>query len=574
MNEEELKKLIDSGETEIIEFKSALNNSFYESISAFANTKGGTILLGVDKRKNIVGVEASDKYLSDLTNRIVNKLSVYPDIETKDIEGKRVFVITIVHSGYPVSYEGRNYERVGNTTREMNSERLKALLLKDKSWDSISDDFSIEEIEGETVERFLRLAVDKKRLSETSLGEPIPIILEKLGLAGDGKLRKGAILLFGKNPQKHFVNLCVRIGRLKGDATIIDDKWVKGNLFQQLEETQNILRQFMSVRYEIREMEREDVWDYPIPALREALLNALIHRDYFDIANFIQIKVYEDRVWFFNRGGLLEGITIEQLKKPHNSYLRNPLIAKVFYLAGYIEQYGSGTVRMVEWMKEAGLPEPEYREEMGGFSVYFYKDIYTEENLEKMGLNERQIRAVRYVKNKGRISNKELQELNEISRQTAARELSGLMKMNILLRHGKTGRDTYYTLIRKTTKNINASQTTQTSRKRPTNDSNNIQSAKDITYKRIKGILEEFVSDRKKSITSGRVMGQIKSAVVHAILSIEDCENIIKQVDVEIHRGRLFPYGPLSKEGMLKRLEGIKNEFKNIKWDENKKRKP
>jgi len=91
-----------------------------------------------------------------------------------------------------------------------------------------------------------------------------------------------------------------------------------------------------------------------------------------------------------------------------------PAIAKVFYLAGYIEQYGSGTVRRVEWMKEAGLPEPEYKEELGGFSVYFYKDIYTEENLRKMGLNEGQIRAVMYVKERGKVTNKEYQQLKEI----------------------------------------------------------------------------------------------------------------------------------------------------------------
>ena len=95
------------------------------------------------------------------------------------------------------------------------------------------------------------------------------------------------------------------------------------------------------------------------------------------------------------------------------------MIAKVFYLAGYIEQYGSGTVRMVEWMKEEGLPEPEYKEEMGGFSVYFYKDIYTEENLRKMELNERQIKAVMYVKEKGKITNKEYQKICDTSERTA-----------------------------------------------------------------------------------------------------------------------------------------------------------
>jgi len=246
----------------------------------------------------------------------------------------------------------------------------------------------------------------------------------------------------------------VRIGRFKTETTIIDDKWIKGNLFQQFEETLNILRQSISVRYEIKGIEREDVWDYPIPALREAVLNALIHRDYFDIANFIVIKVYDGHIWFSNPGGLPEGITLEELKRPHKSFLRNPLIAKVFYLAGYIEQYGSGTVRMVEWMREAGLPEPEYKEEMGGFSVYFYKDIYTEDNLRKMGLNERQIKAVMYVKEKGKIANKEYQEINNISRQMATLDLSVLAAKGIFIRVGKAGRGIAYQLPKLTNKRL------------------------------------------------------------------------------------------------------------------------
>ena len=204
----------------------------------------------------------------------------------------------------------------------------------------------------------------------------------------------------------------------------------------------------MSVRYEIRGVQREDIWDYPIEALREAVLNALTHRDYFNIANFILIKVYDDHIWFSNPGGLPEGITIEELKKPHSSFLRNPLLAKVFYLAGFIEQYGSGTVRMVEWMKQAGLPEPGYKEEMGGFSVYFYKDIYTEENLRKMDLNERQIKAVMYVKEKGKITNKEYQELNNTIKKTASRDMVDLVKKEIFEQLGSTGKGTYYTLRR------------------------------------------------------------------------------------------------------------------------------
>ncbi len=226
---------------------------------------------------------------------------------------------------------------------------------------------------------------------------------------------------------------------------ILDDKWATGNLFKQFEETENIIKQLISVRYEINDFYRKDIWDYPISALREVVLNALIHRDYFNIANFILIKVYDDRIWFHNPGGLTEGITIGELKEQHGSFLRNPLIAKVFYLAGLIEQYGSGTVRMVEWMKEAGLPEPEYKEGKGGFSVYLYKDAYNEESLKKMGLSERQIRTVKFVKDKGKITNKDYREITGLSDEGARIEINQLVRKEILLSKGK-GRNVHYVL--------------------------------------------------------------------------------------------------------------------------------
>jgi ATP-dependent DNA helicase RecG len=404
------------------------------------------ILLGVNKEGSITGVESSSKFLEDLTNRIVNKLSVYPEIETIDAAGKRVIAVRVVRSTFPVSYEGRYYERVGNTTREMSAKKLQVFMQSRNPWDSITRDFSQDEIDEETVKRFIQLAVESKRLMDISAKDPVKLVLQKLGLLVEEKLTNGAILIFGKNPQKYFINLCTRIGRFKDETTIIDDKWAKGNLFQQFEDTVNIIRQHIGVRYEIKDFQRQDIWDYPIPAIREAVLNALVHRDYFNIANFTVIKGYDDHIWFHNPGGLPEGITVEQLKKPHSSVFRNPLIAKVFYLAGFIEQYGSGTVRMVQWMKEAGLPEPEYREEMGGFSVYFYKDIYTEEHLRKMGLNERQIKAVIYIKGKGAITNKEYQEIAGVSKPTATRELAALVDMGLLEQRGITGRGTLYEL--------------------------------------------------------------------------------------------------------------------------------
>ncbi|MCF6158692.1 MAG: transcriptional regulator [wastewater metagenome] len=446
MNKKELEAILAGGETEVIEFKENLNESFYKNIAAFANAEGGFILLGIDKNGQIKGMDSSSRFLEDLTNRIVNKLSVYPDIETYDTKGKRVIMVKVSRSSYPVSYEGRYYERVGNTTREMMPDKLQILFSRGKPWDSLSGEFSLKEIDVQTVQSFVNLAVETNRLSDASLNESPEMLLEKLDLLSEGKPTNGAVLLFWKNPQKYFINLCVRIGRFKTETTIIDDKWLKGNLFQQFEETIATLKQLISVRYEIKGIQREDIWDYPIPVLREAVLNALIHRDYFNVANFILIKVYDDRIWVSNPGGLPEGITVDELKRPHKSYVRNPLIAKVFYLAGYIEHYGSGTVRMMEWMREAGLPEPDFKEEMGGFSVYFHKDIYTEPSLIKMGLNKRQIRAVTYVKDKGKISNKEYQELVNTTKKTASRDMTDLVEKEILEQIGTTGKGTYYIL--------------------------------------------------------------------------------------------------------------------------------
>ena len=237
----------------------------------------------------------------------------------------------------------------------------------------------------------------------------------------------------------------LRIVRLKNQTTIVGDRLITGNLFKQVVQGEEAIKNFINVRYEIKKLEREEVWEYPLPAIREALINSLIHRDYFKFNVQTQIKIFDDYIWFYNIGGLPEGITLEELKKPHSSVPRNPLIVHIFYLAGLIEEVGSGIGRIIDSLKLQGLPEPEFKEEMGGFSVRFYKDIYTEENLRKMGLNERQIKAVFYVKEKGKITNKEYQGINTVSNKTAYIELSDLVRREILVNIG-SGRTLAYIL--------------------------------------------------------------------------------------------------------------------------------
>lgn len=127
-------------------------------------------------------------------------------------------------------------------------------------------------------------------------------------------------------------------------------------------------------------------------------------------------------------------------------FLTSVCLADVFFKSGLIEVWGRGTIKITDECKKSGLPEPEFKEEFGGFSVYFYKDIYIEENLRKMGLNERQIKAVMYVKKKGRITNKEYQELNGCFRNTATNDLRDLVKMGVFRESGKKGAGAFYVI--------------------------------------------------------------------------------------------------------------------------------
>lgn len=208
----------------------------------------------------------------------------------------------------------------------------------------MTGDYSFDEIDAETVRYFIKLANSKKRLPIVNDDESIESILERLDLIIDGKLTNASILLFGKNPQKHFISATLRVGAFKDNTgvTIIGDKQIKGNLFKQATDGEEALKFYNNVRYVISgKLQRDEYWDYPLDAVREALLNALIHRDYFDSGTEIQAKVFKDSLWIYNSGGLTGGLTLEQIKGQHPSRSRNKLIMNIFYLSGMVERFGS-----------------------------------------------------------------------------------------------------------------------------------------------------------------------------------------------------------------------------------------
>jgi ATP-dependent DNA helicase RecG len=228
---------------------------------------------------------------------------------------------------------------------------------------------------------------------------------------------------------------------------IVDNQMIAGTAIELVDRIMEFIRKNTNVRLVVTEKPTHDqVWDYPLDALREAVTNAICHRDYRDRTE-IQLKIHDDRLTIWNPGGLLLGMTIDELYNPnHSSVLRNQLIGQVFHDVEMIERYGGGIHKILDACEVAGVPLPTFEERFGGFLVTFYKDIYSEEHLRTLGLNERQVKAVERIHESGRVANREYQELNAVSKRTASTELNDLVRRGIVDRVGSTGKGTDYVL--------------------------------------------------------------------------------------------------------------------------------
>ncbi|HEX4044920.1 MAG TPA: ATP-binding protein, partial [Gammaproteobacteria bacterium] len=257
---------------------------------------------------------------------------------------------------------------------------------------------------------------------------------------------RAALLLFGKNPNAFFPSAFLKIGRFRSLTHIVDDREVHGALPKQLDEALNWFRERLETEFIIKgKAEREVHWEYPLNAIREALVNVLCHRDYTSLAHS-QIRLYDDHLDIWNAGSLPPALTPEVLFQEHDSMPRNRKIADAFFYLGFIERWGSGTLRIVEELLAAKLPAPQFISESGRFRVTFYKEFLTEEHLKKIGLSKRQIKAVSYAKEHGSISNSEYQEIAKVSQRTATRDLNFLKLKDIFISEGSTGRGTLYKL--------------------------------------------------------------------------------------------------------------------------------
>jgi ATP-dependent DNA helicase RecG len=436
-------------EQQNIEYKSTWHEDYLKWVCGFANAQGGVIFIGKDDNGIVVGVEDFKKLMDDIPNKIRNSMGITAEINLHQENGKHFIEIVTAPYTVPISLRGRYYYRSGSTKQELTGNSLNEFLLKKsgKTWDSIPvAQVSINELKQETFDFFRKKAIKSRRLAEESLNENNELLLENLKLTDNEQIKRAGVLLFHPDPERYVTGAFIKIGYFATESELLFQDEVHGNLFEQVEKTMEILfTKYFKAFISYEGINRVETYEYPWEAVREALLNAVAHKDYSGLTP-IQIRIYHDKIMIWNEARLPENWTIETLLEAHASKPFNPDIARAFFRIGYIESWGRGISRMTEQCVEAGLPAPLYYFKSSGIWVEFRKDTYHEEHLLSLGLNERQTKAILYVKETGEITNKVYQELNNIKKSVSAQELQDLTNKGILMKVGVTGRGTKYVL--------------------------------------------------------------------------------------------------------------------------------
>lgn len=435
-------------ESQNIEWKSTWHDDYLKWIGGFANANGGSIFIGKNDVGEVIGLKNAKALMDLIPNKIRDLLGIICEVNLKEENGLRFIEIITKPYSVPVSLRGRYYYRSGSSKMELTGNELNEFLLKKagKTWDDVIEEGAfVDDIDENSIKIFLSDAIESGRMPSVE-GLSKLEILEKLRLSKEGKLKRAAIILFGKDPNKFYPNILVKMGRFgTDDADLKFQEIEEGNLIMLLKNVPDQLnRKFFIRPINFEGMQRIEKGEYPVAALREMLLNALVHRNY--MGSSIQMRVYDNKFTIWNEGNLPEGLKIESLKTTHSSRPKNPVIAEVCFKAGYIDSWGRGTLKIYNSCKEAELPEPTIESRDGGILVTLFKTKFALEQLKKLGLNERQIKAVEFVKQNITISNSVYQSLNSIGKTTATEELAQLVELCVFNAPTAKGRGAKYTL--------------------------------------------------------------------------------------------------------------------------------
>ena len=348
-------------ESQHTEWKETWRDDYLRWVCGFANAQGGRLLLGVNDQGLVVGLSDALKLLEDLPNKVRDLLGIVVDVNLH-AQGDLSYIELVVQAyPNPISYRGHYYMRSGSTLQELKGAALDRFLLgrQGRTWDGVPlPQFGLTDVSAQAMARFRQLAQRSGRLDVETLAESDAQLLDKLRLKDGAYYKRATSLLFAADPQRFVTGAFVKVGYFESQTELLYHDEVEGDLFHQVKNTLDLLMtKYLKAVISYEGIVRVETFPVPREALREALLNALVHRDYAVTAP-VQIRVYEDRLRIWNPAVLPEGWTMDTLLGSHSSSPYNPAIANAFFRAGEIEAWGRGVERIFAACEAAGTPKP------------------------------------------------------------------------------------------------------------------------------------------------------------------------------------------------------------------------
>ena len=354
-----VEKLLHQSESDSLELKTSFGRESIETLVAFANAKGGTILIGVNDEHEVIGISVSKESTQQWINQVKSATSpsIIPEAELFKYLGKNVVALWVpAYPVKPVSLKGKYFIRRYASNHLMNleeiaNEHLKAINL---SWDFAPDlNHSIKDISFDKVNWFVEKA---NNLRDRPIDDDPLTVIRKFELLRNDTITFGCFLLFGNEPT---LSTTIDVGRFNSETIIKDNRTIRNDLFSEVGECIDFIYKHISKQFVITgKTQREEIWEYAPEAVREIVVNMIVHRDYRASADST-IKIHNNRIEFFNPGSLPEGINLDEILSGKSaSSPRNKQIASVFKEAGIIEKYGSGIKRVIQIMLAGGAEQP------------------------------------------------------------------------------------------------------------------------------------------------------------------------------------------------------------------------
>ena len=359
-------------ETQNVEWKRSWRDEHLKWICGFANAQGGVLEIGKDDSGEVVGVEGVLRLLEEIPGKVQSLLGIVVDVNLRSESGREYLEIAVEPHPNPISYKGEFHFRSGSTKQVLRGAALSRFLLAryGKTWDDMPlPGVGLKDLDDRVVDVFRRRAVGSGRLPAEVLGEPVERLVENLSLRDGEHLKRAAALLFHPSPGRLVPDAYVKIGYFRGSELLFQDE-VEGDLFTQVDRTMDLLyTKYTRGLVSYDGVYRVETFPVPREAMREAVINAVIHRDYASPTT-IQIRVLDDRIAIWNAAHLTPEWAAELLADEMSSRPHNPRIAYAFFRAGMIEAWGRGIRRIVDICREAGNPTPTWRLDGGGDGLW------------------------------------------------------------------------------------------------------------------------------------------------------------------------------------------------------------